>query len=276
MFKDISKVIFLSDMDGTLLSDDKTLSRRNADAIKRFQSAGGTFVVATGRVLQATEHYFKPIGLECPVILCNGGMIYDCAEKQVKWSEYLPEDKARKMILALIDKFPIACAEICTPEGIYDVNFNEYEAEHWQKGGFTAVKCSTLEAVPSGNWCKILFAMPEESIPPFAEYCKTLPDAGSVEFVTSSKNYHEMLPYGCTKGKAMQRLKELYRKDSVTVAMGDFNNDLDMLKNADFAACPSNAIEEVKAVCHMVTNSDCTEGAVAEVIDHILSKGKIG
>lgn len=276
MFKDISKVIFLSDMDGTLLSADKTLSRRNAEAIKRFQSAGGTFVVATGRVLQATEHYFKPIGVECPVILCNGGMIYDCAEKRVKWSEYLPEDKARKMISALIEKFPVACAEICTPEGIYDVNFNEYEAEHWVKGGFTAVKCSTLEDVPSGKWCKVLFAMPEESITPFAKYCTTLPEANSVGFVTSSKNYHEMLPYGCTKGKAMQRLRELYRKDSVTVAMGDFNNDLDMLKNADFAACPSNAIEEVKAVCHMVTNSDCTAGAVAEVIDHILSEAKIG
>ena len=41
---------------------------------------------------------------------------------------------------------------------------------------------------------------------------------------------------------------------------------------ADFAACPSNAIDEVKAVCDMVCRADCTGGAVAETIDYILSK----
>lgn len=51
MFKDKSKIIFFSDMDGTLLSKDKTLSKRNSDAIVRLRQAGGMFVVATGRVL---------------------------------------------------------------------------------------------------------------------------------------------------------------------------------------------------------------------------------
>ena len=54
--------------------------------------------------------------------------------------------------------------------------------------------------------------------------------------------------------------------------MGDYNNDMAMLEYADFAACPSNAINEVKAVCDMVCRADCTEGAVAETIDYILSK----
>lgn len=271
MFKDISKIFFFSDMDGTLLNRDKTLSKRNSDAIVRLRNAGGTFVVATGRVLQATAHYFRPIGLDCPVILCNGGMIYDCGTDTVKWSEYLPEDKARKMIAQLLEKFPEACAEICRPEGIYDVNINDQERTHWKIGGFTAEILGSLEEVPHGEWCKILFAMPEETIAPFAEYAQSLEYSKDVEFVTSSTIFHEMLPKNCSKGTALRKFKELYcSEDCVTVAMGDFNNDIEMLEYADFAACPSNAIGEVKAVCDMVCKADCTEGAVAEVIDHIL------
>lgn len=258
-------------MDGTLLSADKTLSRRNMDAINALRQAGGKFIVATGRVIQATRHYFEPIGLDCPVILCNGGMIYDCAENRVKWSKYLPEEEAREMVSALLGEFPEVCAEICTPYGIFDVNVNDYERRHWKIGGFNAEIMPSLDAVPSGEWCKILFAMPEELIKPFAQKCGEIHFSETVEFVTSSTIFHEMLPKNCSKGKAMSRLIQIYGfKDCVTVAMGDYDNDLEMLQNADFAACPSNAADNIKAICDMVCSCDCTEGAVAETIDYIL------
>ena len=69
MFKDKSKIIFFSDMDGTLLNADKTLSEENLKAILRLREAGGKFIVATGRVIQATRHYFEPVGVDFPVIL---------------------------------------------------------------------------------------------------------------------------------------------------------------------------------------------------------------
>ncbi len=271
MLADKSKILFLSDMDGTLLNADKTLSEENMNAIIRLRESGASFAVATGRVLQATRHYFEPAGIDCPVILCNGGMIYDCKNDSVIWSEYLPEEKSRLMIAELLRKFPEACAEICTPDGIYDVQINDYERHHWKIGGFTAEILESLDDVPSGNWCKVLFAMPEDSIRPFAEYCLTLDCADSVEFITSSTIFHEMLPKNCSKGTAMKRLAKHYGSDIVTVAMGDYNNDLEMLRLADFAACPSNAIDEVKAACDFVCKSDCSHGAAAELIEYILN-----
>lgn len=269
MVKDKSKIVFVSDMDGTLLSADKTLSKRNADAIARLREAGGIFAVATGRVLQATEHYFKPFGLECPVILCNGGMIYDCGEKKVLFAEYLDSQRARATVAELLEKFPEVCAEICTPDQIYDVQINEQEKYHWKIGGFTAKVCGSLDEVPEEKWCKILFAMPEEIMPAFAECAAAHSD--EAEFFSSNPVFFEMLPKGCTKGTALEKLiKALGREDAYTVAMGDFNNDIQMLQYADLAACPSNAIDEVKAICDLVCSSDCTQGAVAEAIDYIL------
>lgn len=272
MIKDISKVIFLSDMDGTLLSEDKTLCKRNADAIKRFRQAGGIFVVATGRVIQSTERYLASLGLDCPAILCNGGMIYDCMSRKVMWAEYLDVRSASEMITEIIEKFPMVCAEICTPTGIYDVNINETERIHMVKGGFTALPVASLDDVPRENWSKVLFAVPEEHMKDVVEFCDTLELAQSVEFVTSSVTYHEMLPKGCSKGSAMLKLKSIYGcEDSVLAAMGDYNNDLEMLKAADISACPSNAIDEVKAVCGIVCDLSCGEGAVAQVIEDMLA-----
>lgn len=272
MFKDKSKIIVFSDMDGTLLSSDKTICKRNYDAIERLRACGGIFVVSTGRVIQATRHYFEPIKLDCPVILCNGGMIYDCAENKVKWSKYLDEDKARKMIAELLEKFPQACAEICRPDSIYDVNINDTERYHWEITKVTdAIVVDSLDDVPSGQWCKVLFAMPEEYIEDFSKYSAELEYAESVEFVTSSSVFHEMLPKNCSKGEAMKMLMEVYNFDGYTsVAAGDFYNDLEMLRSADFAACPSNAIDEVKAVCDYVCTRECSEGAIAEIIDYVL------
>lgn len=271
MIRDISKIIFLSDMDGTLLTHDKRLSDKDAEAIVRFRKAGGTFTVATGRVIQATRHYFDPIGLDSPVILCNGGMIYDCGKNKTAWSKYLPDKAAKNMVKEIIKNFPQACAEICTPNAIYDYNINDYERCHWKIGGFTAQVVNILNDVPVGEWCKILFAMPEEIVEDFAKFCSELPESRNVEFITSSKNYHEMLPKGCTKGDSLLKLKKLYgNKDTVTVAMGDYNNDITMLKNADFAACPANALDEVRDVCDYICMADCDNGAVAEVIDYIM------
>ncbi len=271
MFKDKSKIVFFSDMDGTLLSTDKKLSEENASAIARLRDAGGMFTPATGRVIQATRHYFKPFGLDCPTILCNGGMIYDCGTNSVKWSEYLPVQKALSMVEELLKRFPEACAEICTPDDIYDVNINDQEKHHWKIGGFTAKICGSLDEVPKENWCKILFAMPSESTAPFAECALGLDYASDVEYVKSSEIFYEMLPKNCTKGYALNKFKELYGlTDCVTVAIGDFYNDLEMLKAADFSACPSNAPDDVKAVCDFVCTVDNDHGAVAQVIDHIL------
>lgn len=275
MFKDISKIIFLSDMDGTLLCEDKSLPERNRSAIDVLRKNGGSFAVATGRVLMASRQYFKTLGLDCPVILCNGGMIYDCSREEIMWSLELPEKQARKMIAQLLEKFPEVSAEINTADVIYDVNINDIERYHWKIAGITARICDSLDDVPQGGWSKVLFAMPEETISAFAEYAASLEDANSVEFVTSSPIFHEMLPHNCSKGSAMAELLRLYgSEDCITVAMGDYYNDIAMLEKADFSACPSNAIDEVKAVCDMVCKADCGEGAVAEVIEYILSQSE--
>ena len=59
MFEDISKVLLITDMDGTFLPASKIPSEGNLKALQRFQQAGGKFSIATGRAIQASQQYFN-------------------------------------------------------------------------------------------------------------------------------------------------------------------------------------------------------------------------
>ena len=52
------------------------------------------------------------------------------------------------------------------------------------------------------------------------------------------------------------------------VCIGDYFNDLPMLRMADIAACPSNGAEELRAMCRIVT-CDNNEGALADLIERL-------
>ena len=55
------------------------------------------------------------------------------------------------------------------------------------------------------------------------------------------------------------------------VAIGDFDNDIEMIREADFGACPANAEESVKKASDLVLKKTNDEGAVAELINHIIN-----
>ena len=57
-----------------------------------------------------------------------------------------------------------------------------------------------------------------------------------------------------------------YDRPMFLCAVGDYTNDAEMLKNADLACCPSNALDEIKAICHH-TLCHKDQGVVADVID---------
>lgn len=211
MFEDLSKVLLLTDMDGTLLSADKTISAVNLAAIERFRMAGGKFALATGRVIQATAQYFEQTALDGPIIICNGSMIYDCGSGEVKWQQTLPEDKARFVVAKLLERFPEASAEINTPFTAYVVQCNETSVYHRKIAGMTSVEeVASLKDVPKGSWNKVLFAMESRLVGEFASYAQTIEYCGDFEFVTSGEIFHEMLPLNCSKGDAMKRLVSLY------------------------------------------------------------------
>jgi HAD superfamily hydrolase (TIGR01484 family) len=69
--------LFVADMDGTLLNDNKELSDRDLQMIKKLQDFGIKFAVATGRHDSMIKSYLKHLNLHVPVISCNGAIVRD-------------------------------------------------------------------------------------------------------------------------------------------------------------------------------------------------------
>lgn len=271
MFEDINRVLLITDMDGTFLPASKIPSERNIAAVNRLMAAGGKFSIATGRSLQASRQYFDKVTVNCPIIMCNGGMVYDLADGRQIYDVYLPES-ARELTKKILAENPKVGCECLPIEGVYVPQMTEMERAHCGICKVTPVECS-VDEIPK-NWYKVLFAREPEYIGELIERVEAV-ESGypEIDFVISAPMYFEMLPKNISKGSALRELRRACGMEDYTiVAVGDYNNDIEMLKAADVGVAPANAVDEVKAAADLVLDVTCEQDAIAAVVDHIFSK----
>lgn len=274
MFEDISKVVLVTDMDGTLLNSKKEVTPKDRAAIERFMQLGGKFTVATGRTIQSFSAFYDLLDLRFPVIMFNGSIIYDKLSDSVLYSESLPES-AREYTMQIMREMPDIGGEVLKTHETFVFSNNEYEKRHIEICKVIPVY-SRLEDIKGDDWQKVLFAMAPEKISELMELVSRK-KYGGVCFVKSADIFFEMIKDGITKGSALKKYRELDEFKGYTfVAAGDYNNDIEMLIEADLGAAPANAQPEVKAAADIVLKNTCDEGAIAELIDIIIEKCKIG
>ena len=109
--KPYANLALMTDLDGTLLMPDKTLSPADAAAIADFRAKGGHFGIATGRGIQATQPLIDMLQPDLPAVLYNGGVLYDPVQKKNVFAEYLPEG-ITPLLADLMARFPEVGAEL--------------------------------------------------------------------------------------------------------------------------------------------------------------------
>ena len=94
----MSYKLFVADMDGTLLNDNKELADRDIQTIKKLQDIGIKFAVATGRHDSMIKSYLKHLDLHVPVISCNGAIVREPFSDQIFLSEPLPREQSLQVV----------------------------------------------------------------------------------------------------------------------------------------------------------------------------------
>ncbi len=272
--KDLSDIVLVSDMDGTLLNSKKEITPETFRAIKKFRSMGGKFTIATGRTIQSFSRYADMLELDMPVILYNGAMIYDYINKKSLFTVYLPEN-AKEISLEIMKSFTGLGGEILKEDGTYIFRNNEYEQRHTDLCRIIPEFCE-LEKMNPEKWLKVLFAASPENIEKLVDFTDKK-RYNEVSFVKSSDIFLEMLEPSSNKGSALKMYRLLDGMEKFRfVSIGDYDNDIEMIQEADFGAVPSNAQPEVKSSAEMVLKSSCDENAVAELIDLIIKNNIYG
>ncbi len=263
------KLCIITDLDGTLLPASKIPLDQDKKAIRKFEEAGGLFSIATGRTVQASARYAEQLDLKSPMIVFNGAAIYNHQNQEYLFVHALP-DTAKAMTEKIITEQPHAGGEILCLKDTWVVNNTEHEKMHIQICGVSP-RYGTVQEV-QGTWLKVLFAMSPDEIPAFIQYIQDQHFQG-VDFMRSETKFYEMLPEGVSKGSALTAYRNLPgMKEFKFIAVGDFDNDIAMLKAADLAVCPANAADPVKAVSDLILSRSCEEGAMEELISKILNQ----
>ena len=132
---DLSGILLVSDLDGTLIGENFVVPQRNLDAIARFQQEGGSFAIATGRSILSGGHYAELTHPNGPCICLNGTILYDYTQQKMLWDCHLDQRTAAEYIQRLYDRFPTAGIEYFCIKTIHILRRNAYVTEHLNHEG---------------------------------------------------------------------------------------------------------------------------------------------
>jgi len=258
-------LLFCTDVDGTLYNDKRTLSEENAEAIEYFKAHGGIFTFITGRVPCTSGKVYSDVKPNSPFGCVNGGGIYDGEKGELVKYHKLPP--IAKIITedAIREVSGIGC-HLNTPENIYFIARDD-EAEKL----FCAFKTKYAQYKDVKEpVLKIVFTTSDmDKMDALIKYLHSHPLANNFDFVRSEYTFYEILPKGISKATALYDLASLLNIDMKnTVAVGDYNNDITMVKAAGTGYAVANAVPELKAVADKITVSN-NEHAIARIIEEI-------
>ena len=257
--------LFCTDLDGTLYRRDKTVSRENLDAIEYFKSEGGLFTFITGRPPMTAVDICNTIHPNAPYGCFNGGGIFDPMKNEYLWSVELPRD-VEELVCEVDRRLPEMGIQYNTRKGVYFNKDNAAQVRFRALTGLPNLACPYTEVEEPA--VKIVFAHLEEAM--MEELIRLLrchPRAHEFDFIRSEKILYEILPKGVSKGAALSKMAELLGIEMKrTVAVGDYNNDISMIRAAGIGFAVANGVPEVKAVADHVTVSN-EEHAIARIVE---------
>lgn len=260
-------LLFITDLDGTLLRNDLTISEENLKAIEYFKSEGGIFTFITGRLPYGAKDVYETVKPNAPCGCLNGGGIYDYEKEEFLWSEELP--KTVFDLVEYIDKnLPTIGIEVNLHNKIYFCKKNASTENHRLNENYPDLICHYRDV--KERIAKILFADDnEDNIFKLISMLKEHPQFADFGFVRSHREYCEIIPKGVNKGNLVAKLAELLKIDaSKVIAIGDNDNDVEMLDAAHVSIVVSNATEKAKKAADYITVSN-EENAIAKVIEDI-------
>ena len=277
--------LIVSDMDGTLLAHDSSISKVNIEAIRYAQSKGVQFAIATGRDYSSLKGILEAHDLKCFSILGNGAQF--CNENgEILSSAYFPK-KCFKQVLQIFDELKIHYM-IFTANGFYStaepnvvrdafidrcvVQFKRKREDYLDDGCNQDMACMKLKKIgdlddfinSSIDIIKVEAFNNDVSLIEKAK--EKLQEIEGIAYLSSFDDNIEVTDKAAQKGLILENvIEELgYSKDEVMV-LGDGLNDITLFERFKYSFAPGNANETIKAMAYQVVGA-CEEDGVSQAI----------
>ena len=265
------------DVDGTLVTDEKKLTQKTIEVIKEALKKDIKIVISTGRSFYRLEKFIDALDLrsenQCTICL-NGGIIIENLTKEVLYSKNLEAEEVEELIqLGKALRLPIM---IYTKDNQYVETIPEVvrkNTENLKGMHLKVVNFNQLNFTKPQNYIyKVCFIDKPEKITEKRELIsKEILE--KYEITSSVPEYLEIVKKGIKKSEAIKVVMEKYdiKKEEV-MAIGDGENDIEMLDFAGLGIAMENASDFVKEFANDVTTSNNHDGVANAIEKYVLGE----
>jgi HAD superfamily hydrolase (TIGR01484 family) len=237
------------DMDGTFLTEERTISPANREWVHKAIEAGVTVIFSTGRGVQSIGPYVEELQLKSPMVSVNGSEIWRSPGILLK-RHLMETDWIRKLHGLAVEHDTWWWAYAV--EGMFNRDnwLDDIERPEWLKFGFYIEDKATLSKVRG-----------------------IVEDWGVFEVTNSHPDNLELNPLGISKASGIMEVCNLIgiMMDEV-IAMGDSENDLTMIKAAGLGVAMGNAQENVKKAADVVTVTNDEDGVARVIREYVFGE----
>lgn len=236
--------LILSDIDGTITNDRGEITEENARAIRYFQSEGGLVTVSSGRYPDFIDKYADRFVPNTYVIGINGTVLFDPVTRRHLVDKPI-DDGVREILHAIIRD--------C--EAVFRITASAYDREfHIPREDFSRI--DEIMDAHGGPWHRFIIVQNADLTDGVLAYLKAL-CGDRYNLDRSWSEGIEIHSRDSGKGELLPDMLALLSAEGnpihTTVCVGDYENDISMLRHADLAYAVENAIDEVKAVADRIT-----------------------
>lgn len=258
------RILYVSDLDGTLLRSNEKTSEYTNDVINRLTEKGMLFSYATARSLITAKKAASGINTKIPLIVYNGAFVIDNLTEEILIANYF-DDKAAFILDDLFANkvYPIVYAYIDGKEKFSFVpplcsdGMNRFLDS--RKGDIRTNAVSAVNDLKSGNIFYITCIDKPRKLKPLYEKYKDSCHCVYQTDIYTKEQWLEIMPQNVSKANAIKQLRSLLQCDKLIV-FGDGKNDIDMFQLADESYAVQNAHEALKRIATGVIPSNDEDG----------------
>jgi Cof subfamily protein (haloacid dehalogenase superfamily) len=261
--------LVVSDVDGTLLTKDKTLTEGARRAVRRLEQSGVGFTITSSRPTIGMRFLIEPLQITLPVGAFNGSSIVDAQLNPIE--QHLIPASAVQRSIDVLDEFGV------------DVWLftNEQWLARGDDGAYVPLEKRTIKADPTlvpdftpylSSACKLVGACADAALLQRCEAAMQKALGAQATAVRSQSYYLDVTPPGYDKGTFVQAMtKRLGISSGAVATNGDMHNDLPMFRTSGISIAMGNAMDDVKKLATHVTASNEEEGfggAIEMILNH--------
>jgi 5-amino-6-(5-phospho-D-ribitylamino)uracil phosphatase len=258
------------DLDGTTLKNDKTVSAKTKQTLRRAAEEGHKVCIATGRPHHLSKAYYEELELDTPLVNFNGAYVHHPHDPNFgPYHTTLPLPTVKEVI-ATCERFNVRHIMVELLDNVY-IREKDIIMDHSFFIANRPLHQGDLSQLLTED-CTSILIQPQESN--MNDLFRQLQNAHAevIEQRSWGAPWHviEIIRHGVNKWVGVERIAAYYGipRDRI-IAFGDGDNDLEMIQHAGQGVAMGNAIDALKEVAYAVTSSNEEDG-IAQYLEKVL------